>query len=326
MPMAIERRRKILVIKLSALGDIVQAEGAMHDIRLHHPHAEITVMTTPPYRRLMERCPWVDRIFIDPRASRWRLDCMFALRRRLRGEGFHLVYDLQQVGRTDFYYRWFLRGTPWVGGAKGCSVQCRRPQDRSAAEHFALCLRQAGVPVEHTLRCEISWMADDVDDILGRAGLNGPFVVLIPGGSAEHPQKRWPYYRQLAERLMQVGWQIATVPGPGEVELCRETAGQVLLEADGGVLDIFRLAGVLRRAALVVGNDTGPTHIAVHLQRPGLALFSDHIPPTFSGIQHGRFLWLQQKDLRDLPVETAWQRLMPLLASGSSLSNRDLPV
>lgn len=314
MAMASERQQKILVVKLSALGDIVQAEGAMHDIRLHHPAAEITVMTTPPYRRLMERCPWVDRIFIDPRDSRWRLDRMFALRRRLRREGFQLVYDLQQVGRTAFYFRWFLRGTPWVGGAPGCSVQCRRPEDRSAADHFALCLQQAGVPVVHTLRCDVSWMADDVGDILNRAGLNGPFVVLIPGGSAEHPQKRWPYYRQLAEQLRQEGWQVATVPGPGEVELCRETGGRPLLEADGGVLDIFRLAGILRRAALVVGNDTGPTHIAVHLQRPGLALFSDHIPPTFSGIQHGRFQWLEQKDLRDLPVAAVWQRLLPLLS------------
>ena len=314
MPMASERRQRVLIIKLSALGDIVQAEGAMHDIRLHHPAAEITVMTTPPYRRLMERCPWVDRVFIDPRASRWRLDCMFALRRRLRREGFHLIYDLQQVGRTDFYYRWFLRGTPWVGGARGCSVYCRRPEDRCAADHFALCLERAGVPVEHTLRCDVSWMADDVGDILGRAGLAGPFIVLVPGGSAEHPQKRWPFYRQLAERLMQAGWQIATIPGPGETGLCRATGGHVLLEADGRVLDIFRLAGVLGRAALVVGNDTGPTHIAVHLQRPGLALFSDHIPPTFSGIQHGRFLWLEQADLREMTVETVWQALTPLLA------------
>ena len=317
-PMAGRNKRevqRILVIKLSALGDIVQAEGAMHDIRLHHPEAEITVMTTPPYRRLMERCPWVDRVLIDPRAGRWRLDRMLALRRRLRRQGFDLVYDLQQVGRTDFYYRWFLRGTPWVGGARGCSVHCRRPADRCAADHFARCLDLAGVPVVHTRRCDVSWMADDVGDILAAAGLAAdPYVVLIPGASPEHLQKRWPYYRQLADLLRQAGRRVATVPGPGEVDLCREIGGEVLLEADGRALDIFRLAGVLKQAALVVGNDTGPTHIAVHLQRSGLALFSNHIPPTFSGIQHGSFAWLQQADLRDLAVATVWQRLAPLLA------------
>lgn len=307
---------RILVIKLSALGDIMQAEGAMHDIRLHHPDAEITVMTTPAYRNLMRRCPWVDRVFIDPRDSRLRLDRMFSLRQRLRAEHFARVYDLQQVGRTDFYYRWFLRGTPWVGGAPGCSHYCRRPDDRCAADHFALCLQLAGVPVLHSLRSDVSWMAEPVDDILEQKGLHGRYVVLIPGGSAEHPLKRWPHYAELADQLLAQGVRVVTVPGPDEMELCRGIRGDMLLEADGRFLDIFRLAGILKKAAFVVGNDTGPTHIAVHLQRPGLALFSDHIPPTFSGIQHGRFAWLERARLAELPVGAVVRRVYSAMQIG----------
>ncbi len=300
---------RILVIKLSALGDIMQAEGAMHDIRLHHVGDEITVMTTPPYRRLMERCPWVDRIFIDRRDNRFNLGRMLDLRRRLRNERFDRVYDLQQVGRTDFYYRFFIRGTPWMGGAPGCSCCCRRPAGRCAADHFAASLAQAGVSVRHTLHCDVSWMADDVDAILARAGLSPPFAVLIPGGSAGHPEKRWPYYPELAVLLTEAGVPWVTVPGPDEMELCRSIGGTILLNEDGSFLDIFKLAGVLARAAFVVGNDTGPTHMAVHLQVPGLALFSRHIPATYSGIQHGRFDWIEEPDLHDLPVRTVRQRL-----------------
>jgi len=305
---------RILVVKLSALGDIMQAEGAIHDIRRHHPRAEITVLTTPSYRTLMERCPWADRVFIDPRDSRFRLDRMFSLRQRLRAECFDLVYDLQQVGRTDFYYRWFFRGTPWVGGAPGCSYHCRRPTDRSAADHFAICLQLAGVPVVHTLRCDVSWMADDVGDILQQAGLDRrPYIVLIPGGSAEHPEKRWPYFGELAEGLLAQGLRLVTVPGPDEMELCQKISCDMLLEADGRYLNIFRLAGVLKNAAFVVGNDTGPTHIAVHMQIPGLALFSDHIPAVFSGIQHGRFAWIERARLAELPVAAVRQKVMYLL-------------
>ena len=304
--------QRILVIKLSALGDIMQAEGAMHDIRLHHADAEITVMTMPAYRRLMGRCPWVDRVIIDPRESRFRLDRMFALRQQLRRERFDLVYDLQQVGRTDFYYRWFLQGTPWVGGAPGCSCYCLRPADRCAADHFALCLEKAGVPVGHTRRCDVSWLADDVDDILARAGLDQPYAVLVPGGSGEHPEKRWPYFAELAELLLAQGLRLATVPGPDELDLCRQIGVEMLLEADGRWLDVFRLAGVLSKAAFVVGNDTGPTHIAVHLQIPGLALYSDHSSATFSGIQYGRFEWLERANLTDLPVTEVWDRLTNL--------------
>jgi ADP-heptose:LPS heptosyltransferase len=308
--------QRILIIKLSALGDMVQAEGAMHDIRLHHPDAEITVMTTPPYRLMMERCPWVDRILIDRRDSRFRLDRMFALRRRLRQQRFDMVYDLQQVGRSHFYYRFFLSDTPWMGSARGCSCYCRRPADRCAADHFAICLRQAGVPVRHTLRCDVSWMADDADDILARAGLDRPFVVLIPGASADHPEKRWPYYRELSEVLLDAGLAVATVPGPDEMGLCRSLKGEMLLNADGSFLDIFKLAGVLRKAVFVVGNDTGPTHIAVHMQLPGLALYGRHIPATFSGIQHSRFAWIEQANLTELPVSLVWQRLTSLMPRG----------
>lgn len=305
---------RILIIKLGALGDIVQAEGAMHDIRLSHPAAEITVMTTPAYHSLMERCPWVDSVFLDPRDSRFRLDRMLILRKRLRQEGYSLVYDLQQVGRTDFYQRWFLPGTPWVGSAPGCSCCCRRPADRCAADHFAICLQQAGMPVVHSLHCNISWLAEPVNDILARAGLDSsPYVVLIPGGSAGHPGKRWPYFAGLSEALLGQGLRVVTVPGPDEMELCRSIKGDMLLEADGRFLDVFRLAGILEKAAFVIGNDTGPTHIAVHLQVPGLALFSAHVPATYTGIQHGRFAWIERASLATLTVAEVWQGIAPLM-------------
>jgi len=304
---------RILVIKLGALGDIMQAEGAMHDIRLHHQNDEITVMTTPAYKRLMERCPWVDRIFIDKRESRFRLDHMLDLRRRLRRERFDRVYDLQQVGRTNFYFRFFLRDTPWMGGAQGCSWYCRRPADCCAADHFAESLAQVGVEVRHCVHCDVSWMADDVEPIIARTGLDHPYVVLIPGGSAGHPEKRWPYYSELAVMLIHSGWQVVTAPGPDEMELSRLIGGTMLLNDDGSFLDMFKLAGILRKASFVVGNDTGPTHIAVHLQVPGLALFSRHIPAAFSGIQHGRFNWIEKPDLHDLSVSEVMQHLIPLL-------------
>ncbi|MBE0583474.1 MAG: glycosyltransferase family 9 protein, partial [Desulfofustis sp.] len=82
----------ILVIKLGALGDLVQADGALRDIREHHQHELITVMTTPPYRRYLERCPWVDQVFIDPRVSRFNLAGMLDLRKRLQAIRIDSVY------------------------------------------------------------------------------------------------------------------------------------------------------------------------------------------------------------------------------------------
>ena len=126
--------------------------------------------------------------------------------------------------------------------------------------------------------------------------------------------------------LLDSGFQVVTVPGPDEMDLCRCIHGEMLLNDDGSFLDIFKLAGVLKKASFIIGNDTGPTHIAVHMQRPGLALFSNHVPPTFTGIQYGRFDWIEQPNLKDLPVSEVWRKLDPLIqktcnSAGSPLSD-----
>jgi ADP-heptose:LPS heptosyltransferase len=306
----------ILIIKLGALGDLVQADGALRDIREHHPHDSITVMTTPPYRRYMERCPWVDRVFIDPRVSRFNLVGLLDLRKRLQTLRIERVYDLQQVGRTRFYRRWLFPRVPWLGDTPGCTWRLRRPGDCCAADHFANHLELAGIETRHSRGGDVSWLADDVSDVLRRAGLVPGYIVLIPGASAAHDAKRWPYFPDLAERLLTLGHRVVTVPGPAEMELCRTISGDMLVP-DDGYYDVFALAGLIRQAAFVIGNDTGPTHLAAHLRGPGLALFGDHAPAMTTGIQHSAFAWLQAGKLGDLGLETVWPQVARLLECSS---------
>ena len=211
----------ILIIKLGALGDLFQSEGALRDIRLHHPDARITLLTGPAYRVLMERCPWVDRVELDPRAPRWRLDRMLDLRRRLGAVPYAMAYDLQNVSRTAFYRRWFLPRTPWSGTAPGCSHPHRAddPKLIPSLQRLAGQLADAGVPVRHALAPDLGWVADDVSGILADAGVGKPYVVLLPGSSARLPHKRWPGYAALAERLIADGKTVVTVPGPDELDL-----------------------------------------------------------------------------------------------------------
>lgn len=297
---------QILIIKLSALGDLVQADGAIRDIREFHRYDTVTVMTTPAYHRYFERCPWVDEVFIDPRASRYNLVRMLDLRKRLHQQRFDRVYDLQQVGRTRFYHRFLFPRVWWLGDANGCSCYLTRPADSCAADHFRRHLDAATIPTPHTLKCDVSWMADDVDGILEHNGLKPGFVMLIPGASERHQDKCWPYFSRLAEKLLGQGLQPVTVPGPAEIEQYRQVPGTTLV-TDGGCLDYFALAGVAQKAACVIGNDTGPTHIAAHLGCRGLALYGAHTSPQSTGIQHSGFRWLEADDLSELSLETVWQ-------------------
>jgi ADP-heptose:LPS heptosyltransferase len=264
--------KEIMIIKLGSLGDMVLAEGALRDIRAHHAGDRITILTTTAYRRLMERCPWVDRVWVDPRAPRWRVDRLWRLRRALHAGHFDMVYDLQNSPRTEFYFRHLFPRVPWSGTAAGCSHPHPRDDTALGLARLADQLRGVGVPVRFTERPALAWMVDDAGEMLHRAAVPRPFAVLITGSSARHRDKRWPYFGELAIALRQRGCTPVTVPGPDELRAPESLAALRLAKHDGRWLDLFELAGVLQRADLVVGNDTGPTHMAAFLGVPGVAL------------------------------------------------------
>lgn len=287
-------KQTILVIKLGAFGDVVQADGALRDIRAFHSEAEIVALTTPPYRKLLQRCPHVDRVLAAPRAPFWKIWEWVRLARMFSPEKFARVYDLQQQQRTRLFRKLFFRRVDWVG-------ERVQPRPESALAGFAVQLSAAGVPATHCLAPDVAWMADDMGALLAQAGVRKPYIVLIPGCSARHPEKRWPYYAELAAALIERGYDVVTAPGPDEIDLAQRIPGHTLL-GPRGFLDWFELAGVLKDAAFVVGNDTGPSHVASCLGKPGLALFGPHTTAARTGICRGDFHAIETPDLAGLSV------------------------
>lgn len=298
-------KEKILVIRHGAFGDIVQADGALRDIRAQHPQAEIVLLTTPPFKRLLARCPHVDRLLLDDRAPLWQFGKFLALRQQLRSEGFARVYDLQSSNRTKHYQRFLLPGIPWCDN--------RDFNGRPVRECYKLQLEREGVKAEHAMNPDVSWMAEDMSAFLAAEGVRPGYVFLIPGCAAKHPQKRWPYYGELARELIARGYQVVTAPGPDEIELCKSIPGITLLGSKG-FLGWFELAGVIRSAAFVVGNDTGPSHVAACLGRSGLALFGAHTSAAKTGILRPDFRAIEVGELKDLPVQQVLDAVLPRLA------------
>ena len=296
--------RRILVIKHGAFGDVIQADGALRDIRENHPDAFIAILTTRPYRALLARCPHVDEVMVDERAPRWRLDRMLALRASLRGRDFDMVYDLQNSPRTAFYFRWMLRDCRWSGTARGCSHphRAKEPKKIRTLDRLAGQLEDAGLTIRHTRKPDVSWLADDASMLLEKAGVTKPYIVLVPGCSARHPQKRWPHYAALAERLIAAGHEIVLAPGPDEIELARSIPGICIEKTNW-----MELAGILKKARFVIGNDTGPSHLAAHLGTPGLALFGSHMPAERTGIIRENFGAIEVADLPALTIDRVYE-------------------
>lgn len=294
--------QRILVIKLGAFGDFVQAFAPFQTIRRHHPDAHITLLTTAPYRRLAEASGWFDAVWIDSRPSLLRAWRWLALRRRLRAGRFKRVYDLQTSDRSGWYFQLMRPAPPeWSGAVAGCSHPHANPaRDRMhTLDRQAEQLAVAGVePLENP---DLAWLDADT----GGYGLRTPFVLIVPGGAAHRPDKRWPAARfgVLAVRLLARGIQPVIVGGQDDAGAAADI-GAVCPDAVGlaGETNLFELAGLIRRAAAAIGNDTGPMHLAAALDCPALVLFSEASNPALCTPRGDHVGSLRRASLSDLTV------------------------
>jgi ADP-heptose:LPS heptosyltransferase len=284
---------RILVIKHGALGDIVQAFRAFAAIRQAHPGAAITLLTTAPFAGFLAQSPWFDHIEIDGRLPFWHLPALLKLRRQLRGYG--MVYDLQTSGRSSAYFR--LAGRPpWSGIAAGAAFVHDTPTrvTMHTRERLAEQLALAGIAALG--EPDLSWLtgAD-----IPRFRLPPHFALLVPGASASRPEKRWPlqHYKALAE---QVSLPVVLVGGREE-KLPETVPGLNLI----GQTSLDELAAITKRAALAIGNDTGPMHLAAALNVPSVVLFSGASDPKLTAPRYPDGGWpiiLTAPSLADLPV------------------------
>jgi ADP-heptose:LPS heptosyltransferase len=298
--------KDILVIRHGALGDFVLSFPAFAAIRAQHAQARITVQTTSPFAGLARRAPWFDAVVVDPRPSWWNIAGMAEVRRQLRGHDF--VYDLQTSGRSSRYFR--LAGRPpWSGIARGCSHPHANPlrEVMHTLERQREQLELAGVA--QFPQPDLSWLTSET------RALPTPYALLVPGAAPHRPEKRWPaaHFGHLAKLLLARGLTPVVVGTASEAplvamigEICPEVVDLV------GQTEIVDLFGLARDAALAVGNDTGPMHLAAASGCSCVVLFSGASDPALTAPRGPAGTWprlLRVADLSDLTVERVAEAL-----------------
>jgi ADP-heptose:LPS heptosyltransferase len=293
-----EQRPRVLVIKLAALGDFVQAFGPFAAIRAHHPDAEITLLTTPPYAELARRSPWFDAVWSDGRPSWGDVTSWWGLARKLRSADFARVYDLQTSRRSSRYRLLVGPRAEWSGIARGASHPHANPRRDAmhTVERQREQLEMAGI--RHFPPPEMDWLDAD----LGAFALPPRFALLVPGASPERPGKRWPSERY-GELAADLGLPAAVVGGATEKPLAQEIGDQAPSTLDlTGRTDFAALGALGRRAAFAVGNDTGPIHLIAAVGCPTLALFGPESDPTLCAPRGPAVTVLRRERLAALTV------------------------
>lgn len=296
-------RPRILVIKLGALGDFVQAMGPAAAIRAYHADATITLLTTAPFAELARRAPYFDEVWIDERPGLLAPRGIAALRRRLRSAGFARVYDLQTSSRSSSYFHLIGPGVrpQWSGIARGAS----HPHDNKRRDFMHTIDRQAdqlrSAGIATVPPPDLGWAASDI----ARFALPGRIVVLVPGGAAHRPAKRWPVgrYGELAAVVAARDATPVVIGGRQETALAAAILARCPMARDLTDQTSFGDIVALGRLALrAVGNDTGPMHLLVAAGCTATVLYSGTSDPALTAPRGAVVTVLQRPNLADLTV------------------------
>lgn len=298
---------RVLLIKHGSLGDIFLMLGALQDVA-ESIGGPVDVLTMAPYVKIFKRSPFVNQVYVDNRKSRLNLGYLLQLKRIFSREDYDQVIDLQNSKRTKFYRQFLASGMRWCQIGTIAPTNFSSPNTASPViAKFEAQLEGCGFGTSALLEGNLSWLCEPTD-ASRRVASSFKSVVLLPGASAKHTHKIWPRYAELALLLQSAGYDVFVAPGPDDMELCRTMPGEMLLSGDRW-LDFFQLAGVLAQASFVVGNDSGPTHLAASLGSKGVALFSELTAQYAPNMKRREMDVCIASDLKEISAESVFDRI-----------------
>ena len=297
----------ILIIKHGSLGDLIQANGAIKDIKNFYKNRKVFLLTVDAYSIFMSECPYLDGVIIDQRLPRWNLLYLKKLKDKLLRYDISKVFDLQNSSRTKFYKRFIIKNIEWSSTETSLEPgQKKRDFDLDPVlERMTIQLKKSGIDTEFTKNIDLDWAITDISRLL-KQYTNNDYILLFPFCSAKHQNKKWPYFKELISELKKEyknKYPILLAPGPKEIKEANKLNGKVVLDNNESV-NIKTLVSLINKAKFVIANDTGPAHIASHLDKRGLVLFGSHTTAKKVSIENFNFKALTVNNLEELNVET----------------------
>ena len=297
----------ILIIKHGSLGDLIQANGAIKDIKNFYSNRKVFLLTTQPYSIFMSECPYLDGVLIDKRLPRWNLFYLNNLKKTLSKYDFSKVFDLQNSSRTKFYKRFIIKNVEWSSTETALEPGQRKSDfDKDPVlDRMEIQLKKSGIETEFTKNIDLGWAVENTSHLVKKY-TNREYILLFPFCSSKLKNKKWPYFKELIQKLKQEfknKYSVLLAPGPNEINEANQLNAKVVLENNEHVT-LKTLVSLINSAKLIIANDTGPAHIASHLDKKGLVLFGSHTSAKKVSIENFNFKAISVKNLNDLDVNT----------------------
>lgn len=282
--------KKILIVRLVALGDLATTSGLLNRIRAEHRGAHVTWMVGRTGAALVRMFEGVDEVVEvdEKRLLRGnpvaRLSALMGLWLRLLGKRFDLVL----IVHADRRYRWLVPSVP----ARRIRMLPGFISGTAAPDHFvgdqaAQLLDEPG-SAGAVRAWEVADVRRAVAGVSVPADASGVDVVLVPGGARnilrDNPLRRWPIerYAAVARALVGDGLRVGIIGDSSDTWVREAFEGVPIVDLIGR-LSLPQTLKVLADARLVISHDTGPLHFARLVRAPTIALFGPTAPSQMIG-------------------------------------------
>ena len=349
---------QILAVRLDNIGDVVMTGPALRGLRQAYPEARITLMASPAGSQVAPLLPWIDdcipwravwqdigeNLPVEPEKER-------ELTQLLAQHQFDAAFIFTSFSQSPYppAYACYLAGIPVragqsreFGGALLSHWIKPLPDETYQVERNLHLLRAAGIPVqEEHLELSVPLMDQKrADALLAACGIDEhqPFLALAPGASAAARRYDEARFAEAVQILVDsADLPVVLIGSPreaGKFPLLETLADQhTRIHSLIGQTSVPEMAAVIRRAALLLGNNSGSMHIAAALQRPMVILFSgtevleQWAPRTREALLLNRatacapchgFQCPYQMECLDIPAREVAENVINLLKTGPS--------
>jgi len=321
---------RILLIRLREIGDVVFTTPAVHALHSRFPDAHLTYIVEPHAAPLVAANPHLDEVIVAPRNG---VIADLRLARRLRASRFDLAIDFHGGPRASLLT--WLSGAPvrlgydiawrsWMYTRRVARPRALRPRHSVENQWDLLAGLEMPAPDRSTFPVEMHVDADAarrVEVRLREAGVEAGDRLVVIHVSAGNPFRRWPIdsFAALSAALVarDSRRRVIVTSGPSE----RDAAARVIDRArarlssgDGvrvvacGDFSLTELRALVDRAALFIGGDSGPLHVAATSAVPIVALYGPTLPARSAPWREPRFI-AEAVEIRDLPCRPCDQRV-----------------
>ncbi len=261
---------RILIIKHGALGDVALALGTFASIKRENEDAEMWLVTTGGMLSFVRATGLFSGYVVDNRGGVMATWCVL---RRIAEGGFSMIYDFQQSQRAEAYRRVLRRMLPpgeyqWIDTKNESLITLTKKI-------------RWGIGRIRRMDAQIPWTRTDLSQMQAEGKHfdmlpKEPYILLIPGCSPNNLYKRWDVrnFCEIADNLGKKGIRVVVLGTADEAATCNAIAqGRDWVVNMVGLTSLTDIPQVAMRSIGVLGNDTGPTHIAALTGRYTLGLF-----------------------------------------------------